>query len=45
MVKKLFEGVRIADITAYVAGPLTTKYFAEAEVIKVETARRIPGGE
>lgn len=36
--KKIFEGVRIVDITQYLAGPVATRLFVDlgAEVIKVE---------
>ena len=36
--KKIFEGVRIIDVTQYLAGPVATRLFVDlgAEVIKVE---------
>jgi crotonobetainyl-CoA:carnitine CoA-transferase CaiB-like acyl-CoA transferase len=36
--KKIFEGVRIVDVTQYLAGPVATRLFVDlgAEVIKVE---------
>lgn len=39
MKKKLFEGIRIADFTTAIAGPLVTRFlaFEGAEVIKVES--------
>ncbi len=42
--KRIFEGVRIVDVTQYLAGPVATRLFADlgAEVIKVEPP---PGGE
>ena len=44
MQKRIFEGVRILDITQYLAGPVATRLFVDlgAEVIKVELP---PGGE
>jgi CoA:oxalate CoA-transferase len=42
--KKIFEGVRILDVTQYLAGPVATRLFVDlgAEVIKVELP---PAGE
>ena len=42
--KRIFEGVRIVDVTQYLAGPVATRLFVDlgAEVIKVELP---PGGE
>ena len=42
--KRIFEGVRIIDVTQYLAGPVATRLFVDlgAEVIKVELP---PGGE
>src|SRR5579863_9810058 len=42
--KRIFEGVRIIDVTQYLAGPVATRLFVDlgAEVIKVEPP---PGGE
>jgi CoA:oxalate CoA-transferase len=42
--KHIFEGVRIIDVTQYLAGPVATRLFVDlgAEVIKVELP---PGGE
>ena len=42
--KRIFEGIRIIDLTQYLAGPVATRLFADlgAEVIKVELP---PGGE
>jgi CoA:oxalate CoA-transferase len=42
--KRIFEGVRIIDVTQYLAGPVATRLFVDlgAEVIKVESA---PSGE
>lgn len=36
--KRIFEGIRIVDVTQYLAGPVATRLFADlgAEVIKVE---------
>ncbi len=46
MTKKLFEGIRIIDITFYLTGPLTTQAFSNlgAEVIKIETRSQMTGG-
>ena len=43
--KSVFTGVKIADFTWYVAGPVVIKYFAEygAQVIHVESSTRIDG--
>lgn len=43
---KLFEGIRIVDITVYLTGPLTTKAFSDlgAEVIRIETKSNLTGG-
>src|ERR1019366_8284257 len=42
--KRIFEGVRIIDVTQYLAGPVATRLFVDlgAEVIKVELP---PSGE
>ena len=39
MKKKLFEGIKVADFTTAIAGPLATRFLAAqgAEVIKVES--------
>jgi benzylsuccinate CoA-transferase BbsF subunit len=44
--KKLFDGIRIVDITVYLTGPLTTKAFSDlgAEVIRIETKSNLTGG-
>ena len=36
--KRIFEGVRIVDLTQWLAGPVATRLFADlgAEIIKVE---------
>ena len=41
MGKSIFEGLKVADFTAAIAGPLTTRFLAGlgAMVIKVETHR------
>jgi len=43
--KSVFTGVKIADFTWYVAGPVVIKYFAEygAQVIHVESSTKIDG--
>jgi benzylsuccinate CoA-transferase BbsF subunit len=43
--RSVFTGIRIADFTWYVAGPVVTKYFAQygAQVIHVETSIKIDG--
>jgi benzylsuccinate CoA-transferase BbsF subunit len=45
MVKAPFEGIKIADFTWWIAGPLTTKTFADygATVVTIESAKK-PGG-
>lgn len=45
MIKTPFDGVRVADFTWWVAGPLTTKTLADygATVVRIESAIR-PGG-
>jgi crotonobetainyl-CoA:carnitine CoA-transferase CaiB-like acyl-CoA transferase len=42
--KRIFEGIRIVDVTQYLAGPVATRLFTDlgAEVIKIEPP---PGGE
>lgn len=44
MAKKIFDGIRILDVTQYLAGPVAARLFVDlgAEVIKVEPA---PKGE
>ncbi|MEE8413568.1 MAG: CoA transferase [Dehalococcoidales bacterium] len=46
MTKKLFEGIRIVEVTVYQTGPLTTQAFSNlgAEVIKIETRSQMTGG-
>jgi len=46
MAKKLFEGIRVIDITFYLTGPLTTQALSNcgAEVIKIETRSQMTGG-
>ncbi|MDP6126897.1 MAG: CoA transferase [Dehalococcoidales bacterium] len=46
MAKKLFEGLRIVEVTVYQTGPLTTQAFSNlgAEVIKIETGSQMTGG-
>jgi crotonobetainyl-CoA:carnitine CoA-transferase CaiB-like acyl-CoA transferase len=45
MIKKVFEGLKVADFTWWVAGPLTTKALTDygATVVRIESAKR-PGG-
>src|SRR5512136_1868367 len=45
MVEAPFEGIKIADFTWWIAGPLTTKTFADygATVVTIESAEK-PGG-
>ena len=45
MVEAPFEGIKIADFTWWIAGPLATKTFADygATVVTIESAKR-PGG-
>jgi len=43
MEKKLFEGIRVVEVTVYHTGPLTTQAFSNlgAEVIKIETSSQL----
>lgn len=43
--RRALEGIKIADFTWYVAGPLCTRYLADhgAQVVKVETSKYVDG--
>lgn len=46
MAKKLFEGIRVVEVTVYHTGPLTTQAFSNlgAEVIQIETRSQLIAG-
>ena len=45
MTKQAFEGLKVADFSWWIAGPLVVKYLAEhgAEVIHIESSIRLDG--